>query len=286
VLYIIVPTYGRVQLTKLFIESVYKLNLVNFQIYLIDDHPEKLTFNEFNNYDNIIILSSSIELWWVHSINLGIDHLLNDSCVKDSDIVIFANNDVVISVDNYFVLEKELHGDSNQIIHPRTFNLDGKEVSSGAKILSLFPYITTHPKNFTKIKYEIDMGTARFLCMTGSTLKSVGFICNDLKQYLGDNYFTLKAKKKFQIKTYIIKDSRCILNDECCVSGYKNIQSFDQLWHSFYSVSSPNNIKYRYIFFKYFFNKYVAVCIVFSMTINSIIKYMLSSLRRFMTGLT
>ena len=39
------------------------------------------------------------------------------------------------------------------------------------------------------------MGTGRFLMMSGSVLKKVGFINQNLAQYGGDNDFTLSAKR-------------------------------------------------------------------------------------------
>jgi len=224
-------------------------------------------------------LTPKEELWWVGSINLGIKTLLGENTLKDDDIVVFANNDVQIDKSSFEILYNELNKDKNQIVHPRTLDQDNEEVSSGTKILSFFPYITKHPQNFKEEKKEIDMGTARFLMMSTNTLKKVGFINNNLVQYLGDNDFTYSAKKYHNIKTYIIRDSICKLDDTETGVKNTNIKNLTELSKSFFSIKSPNNIKYRYMFFKKFFNPLISIFIVSSMTLNVFGRYFIRKLK-------
>ena len=274
--YIIVPTYGRVKETKKFIESV-KCSIAceDFQILIIDDHPEKITYKNIKERDSVKVIVSGKELWWVGSINLGIKVLFEQYILNDDDMIIFANNDVVVDKECFDVIKKEYEKSSEQIIHPRTIDQNNCEVSSGTKIKSLFPYITSHPKRFKEEKIRIDMGTARFLCFSFKTLKKIGYINKDLKQYGGDNDFTLRALKKYQIRTYILRDAFCYLNDS--VTGLKssNIISFKNFIKSFYSIRSSNNIYYRYILFKDIFSPFSSFFITLSLTINSIIKFLI-----------
>ena len=112
--------------------------------------------------------------------------------------------------------------------------------------------MTKHPKNFKEPKEIIDMGTGRFLMMSGSVLKKVGFINQNLAQYGGDNDFTLSAKRFHNIYTYIHRDAICNLNDSQTGIKNHNIQNLNELFKSFFSIKSPNNIKYRYRLFKKF----------------------------------
>jgi len=274
-IYIIVPTFGRIKETKNFINAIQNLLLDSYLIVIIDDHPENITFKAIKEINNIRIIMSNNELWWVGSINLGINILFNDYLINKNDIIIFANNDVIITKYNFDIMYKSLQKNANQIIHPRTFDQNGKEVSSGTKIINYFPYITRHPINFKEIKSEIDMGTARFLMMSGQTLKKVGYINKSLIQYLGDNDFTLKAKKLHNINSYILRDAICLLDDTETGSKNNNINNINELFQSFRSIKSPNNIKYRYLFFKEHFNGLFSFFITMSMTINSIIKFII-----------
>jgi len=278
-IWIIVPTFARIEETKIFIKSINNVVEKEYLIILIDDHPKKITEKQFKDTKNIKVLAPLNELWWVGSINLGIKTLFDKYDLKDEDIVIFANNDMQIDKNSFDILMNELNKNKNQIVHPRTFDQDNREVSSGTKILSYFPYITVHPKNFKENKVQIDMGTARFLCMKIDILKKVGFINKNLVQYLGDNDFTLKAKKIHDINTYILKESKCLLDDTQTGSKNTNIKSLEELWSSFFSIKSPNNIKYRYVFFANYFNPIFSFFITSSMTINSIIKFFIGKMK-------
>lgn len=278
-IYILLPTFARVEETKKFLLSIRQCIDTDYLILVIDDHPAKVTFNNIEQSGQLKVVTSEKELWWVGSINLGIHMLINDYDLKDEDIIVFANNDVQIDKNSFNLLCNEIKKNSNQIVHPRTFDHDGLEVSSGAKILSYFPYITIHPKNFVEEKRLIDMGTARFLAMSGKVLKKVGNINSDLVQYGGDNDFTLNAKRTHKIYSYILREAICILDDTETGIKNHNITNLKDLFMSFFSIKSPNNIKYRFRFFKKFFGKTVAFLITSSMTLNTIVKFMITKIK-------
>ncbi len=277
-IYILVPTFGRVEDTRFFLDSILRSIDKEYLVLIIDDHPDKITFKSIEKNEKLRVITSENELWWVGSINFGIKILFKQYCLKDDDVIIFANNDVQIEKRSFDLLYSEIHKDKFQIVHPRTFDQDDVEVSSGTKVLSFFPYITVHPKNFKEDKKLIDMGTARFLMMSGSVLKKVGNINKELIQYLGDNDFTLSAKRLYGINTYILKDAICKLDDTQTGIKNNNIQNIKELFNSFFSIKSPNNIKYRYRFFKKFFNSISACFIVLSLTFNVFAKYIIRKL--------
>ena len=278
-IYIIVPTFARVEETKYFLQSMEMSIEQEYLILIIDDHPDKVTAREIKESTNIRILKPKDELWWVGSINLGMKVLFEEYYLSNNDMIIFANNDMSIDKKSFNLLYEELRFDGNQIIHPRTLDQDNNEVSSGTKVISYFPYITIHPKSFHEYKVRADMGTARFLCMSANTLKKVGFINEKLVQYLGDNDFTLRAKRKYNINTYILRDAICKLDDTQTGMKNTNIKNIKELWSSFSSIRSPNNIKYRYIFFKSHFNSLFSLLITLSMTFNSLVKFVIRKVR-------
>ena len=260
-IYILVPTYGKVQQTKNFLNSISKSIKDNYLVILIDDHPQKLTLKNFQQNLKLKIITSNKEIWWVGSINLGIKTLLDDYILENYDTVIFANNDIEIEPDSFNLLNKELKKNNLQIIHPRTFEQNNIEVSSGTKIISFFPYITIHPKNFINEKQLIDMGNARFLMMGAEVLKKVRYINKNLIQYGGDNDFTLSAKRFHKIHTYLLRDAICKVDNFQTGIKMNNINDFKELYKSFFSIRSPNNVKFRYQLFKKFFGKLPAFLI-------------------------
>ena len=274
-IYILVPTFARIKDTEKFLNSIHKSIDKEYLIIIIDDHPENVTFKSIQQNNHVNVISSEKEIWWVGSINLGIQILFDRHDLKDEDIVVFANNDVQIDKHSFSLLYKELKRDNTQIVHPRTFDQDGLEVSSGAKILNLFPYITSHPKNFLTEKKAIDMGTARFLMMNAAVLKKIGYINKKLVQYGGDNDFTFSAKRIHNISTYILRDAVCSLDDTSTGIKNHNIQNIKDLYNSFFSIKSPNNIKYRYILFKKFYGNVGAFFITLSISFNTILKFII-----------
>ena len=274
-IYILVPTFSRVSETKKFLNSVNSSINKDYKVLIIDDHPDQVTLKGVQQSNRVKIFSSEKELWWVGSINFGIQKIFDNYFLKDEDTIIFANNDIEIDKKSFDLLYKEHKKNYFQIIHPRTFNQNGIEVSSGARILSYFPYITKHPKNFLEQKTLIDMGTARFLMMSGSVLKKVGYINKNLVQYGGDNDFTLRAKRFHNINTYILRDALCTLDDSQTGIKNHNIKNIKEFYMSFFSIKSPNNINFRYRLFEDFFGKFGAFFITVSMTLNTIIKYVI-----------
>lgn len=272
-MYFIVPTFGRIELTKRLVNSLNSFSIY-IKIIIIDDELKYETFFKFNNNENVKCLKGTGDLWWGGAINLGISYLESLS-INDDDIVVFANNDMNITEKNLQVLIDEITLNKNQIIHPRTFNDDGDEISSGAIIKSWIPYITTHPISFDKAKIEIDLGTARCLVMTFNTLQKVGRVSDNLPQYQGDNDFTLRAKEK-GIKTYILRDCMCNVYDKDTGLKNKRIPSLKKLWQSFFSIRSSNNLKYRFNFVHNHKNILFSFLVVSSMTINTVVRYFIS----------
>jgi len=278
-IYIVVPTFGRIEETKKFISSIQDSVKQKYLVLIIDNHPDKVIYKSIKQDNQIKVLLSEKELWWVGSINFGIKKIFENHFLEGDDIVVFANNDVQIDKDSFELMYGEIKKNKNQIVHPRTFDQDNLETSSGTKIFCFFPYITKHPKNFQEEKKLIDMGTARFLMMSGEVLQKVKYINKELIQYLGDNDFTLSAKKFHDINTYILRDAECRLDDTQTGIKNKNIQNIKELYKSFFSIKSPNNIQYRYRFFKKFFGRIGSFFIVASMTLNVFAKFILKKIK-------
>ena len=63
-IYIIVPTFARVEDTKNFLSSIQESIKKDYLVLLIDDHPEKPTFKEINQNINVKVFPQQNELWW------------------------------------------------------------------------------------------------------------------------------------------------------------------------------------------------------------------------------
>jgi len=277
-IYIILPVFKRILNTEKFISSIEEINNHhNIKIIIVDDDTDGQNTRYFSSKSIKFIdfVQGNGNLWWGGSINLGIEHLYNTYKLQNEDICIFANNDVEIDINNFNILLKSLK--EYNLVHPRTFDQNKHEVSSGSKIISWFPFITKHPKNIQKDTL-IDLGTARFLCMNINVLKELNGINKSLPQYIGDNDFTLRAKEKGYL-TFIIHNAFCHLDDS--ETGLKNVNivKFKDVLFSLTSIKSANNLKHKLIFLRFHHNIIFSYIILLSMIINILGKYVIKKIK-------
>ena len=112
-IYILVPTYARVEETKKFLGSIQDSIKQEYLVLVIDDHPDKITYKSIEQNEQIKVFPSEREIWWVGSINFGIQTLFEKYNLEDDDIVVFANNDVQIDKDSFELLHDEIKKDKN-----------------------------------------------------------------------------------------------------------------------------------------------------------------------------
>lgn len=273
-IYIIIPTFGRVEHTRRFLETA-RQKFSERQFIITDDHPELPNYNEFSDEPDCQVLRSNVPLWWVGSINLGIKYVLQ-SC-NDDDIIIFANNDVLLKKDGDFAgVVATLRSQLDLIIVPLTEDTSGNFISSGCQLKSVFPYYTVHPKNPER-DVEIDFATARFLMTSGKVVKTVRQINPNLLQYHGDYYFS-KMAQNYGIKTFISPRIRCIVDDT--ETGLKNVNIYTlrSFIEALTSIRSANNIKFRYVLFSSFYSPLISVMIVVQITIISFLRFAANAL--------
>ncbi|WP_341508663.1 hypothetical protein WAX88_09045 [Photobacterium damselae subsp. damselae] len=274
--YVVVPVFKRLNHTINFVNSV-SAEISNITFVIVDDSPERENYNYFKDYPNIITLLTSGDEWWCGTMRAGLNYIESLE-LHDDDIIILANNDVLLPLNTWRKIESNIRSDL--IVHPRTITTDGVEVSSGCIVKSWFPYITIHPKGIL-IDTDIDLCTGRFLCMNISTYKKVGNISKNLVQYHGDYDFGLRARKN-GVRVVLLHDSNCILYDKDTGIKSYNVNSLTDFLNSFKSIKSPNNIKSKYDFLSNHFSKPYAVLITFSMVFNSILRFFSMKLKSYL----
>ncbi len=273
--YIIVPTFGRVEHTRKFLDSV-RSRFSDLHVVITDDHPDLPSQAAFADEPDCTVLTSDTPLWWVGSINAGLAHVLK-RC-DDTDIVIFANNDVQLADGGaYDQIIGSLQTTPDRIFVPVTEDSNGHAISSGCQLKSLFPYYTCHPRNPLQ-DTEIDFATARFLITSGKVARIVGQINPKLVQYHGDYYFSKKAQD-YGVRTYITPRIKCVVDDD--ETGLKNVNilTFSDFLKSLTSIRSANNIRYRYFLFRSFYSPLVSALVTAQMTVISFARYFINMIR-------
>lgn len=274
--FIIVPVFKRENLTESFINSILLQNSdFSIEFIVVDDDSDLYgNFTNLSQRNNVTCLKTHGDAWWCGTVRYGIDYFNSYVTCKEDDIIVIANNDVIVKDGELDKILKNVA--SNEICHPQTFTDKGEEISSGAKVISWFPFITIHPKfGWTSVsKVDIDLCPARFMCMYVSTLRKVGNVSENLVQYQGDYDLSLKAKRK-NIELKIIKGAYCQVYDGDTGLKTHNIITLGQFISSFYETRSSNNLKYRWLFVRNHFNFFLSVLIFTSMFINIIARFII-----------
>lgn len=254
-LYIIVPVHNRVKETLLFMDSIAQQSYKNYKVIIVDDGSTDGTADIISGkYDKTIIIKGNGQLFWGGGINLGLDYVKKNA--TDDDFIVLANNDVKVLNDTINNLLAHMENKLG-VYHSLVLDLEGKVISSGAKLINWIFFSTYHPlrnKYYDKIKnfknIEIDLMTARFVIFSFKVLRIYSKIdTENFPHYVGDNDFSMSLKK-MGVKTYIVPSSRCILDESTTGENPQKLKSITEIIRSFRSVRSTNNIIYRIRFGK------------------------------------
>lgn len=268
---IILPVFNRAEKTKHFLKCLLNQEIEKLELRIVvindgstDQTGEVLDF--YSKYLNLIVINTS-DKWWGGSINLGLDWIRDNALDLDQNsFLALANNDVFF--DSSFIqnIFRELAHLPDGFFHPLVCNHEGKLVSSHAKLVSWFPFITLKEKPNNK-NLSVDFMTARFLIGRQGVFNVVGKIPVELIHYQGDYFLTYKAKL-LGLKNTVLVNVQVNLDD--AETGLKSdrITTLDDLWNSFFTVKSSNNLKHRWVFIRQFNGGIFSFFILASMVIN------------------
>lgn len=245
-IYIVVPIYNRLELTKKFYKSLLMQNL-DFKLILIDDGSQDGTFEWFANSDHCTLIKGSGKLFWGGAMNLGINWLKSN--ITLNDVVIFANNDVFLEPLTLAKMLKKHAQNAPCVYSPISIDESTLVVKkTGTVYKSWFFTLSKHP--FQNQRYEdigdknlinCDLMTARFLIISSEIILSVSEIdWRSFPHYGADDDFILSAKK-LGFKIFLDPNYFVKLNDENKV--HRKQQS---LATTLFSIRSSSNIKNKY----------------------------------------
>ena len=273
-IYILIPVFKRLEQTRLLIDSCEKYISNEKEFIITDDSPEIEHVKFYATQENVTVLKGDGNLWWGGSVNLAIKFLENDKNPKLSDHIIIANNDVIIDESTWAKIIDKLIQNSNYIYSPRVFNLNKNEIKSGGNLKSWIPIRVNYALDFKQDIKEVNLITGRFLCLEYATLKRVGGISPNLPHYNGDWDFALKARN-LGVKTFMVKDSSCYVDERSSGNKYEDGMSFSNFYNGlFYDIKSPQNLFFKYQFFRNHNGIVVSVIGLCAEFLKTIIKYL------------
>lgn len=248
-IYVLIPVFNRIELTKKCIKSIKRQSVSDeLTIYVVDDGSTDGTSEWIlNKHPDIKLLYGSGALFWGGAIHYGIEVILKEG--GPGDFVLLVNNDTELAENTIETMRNQIIANNRNIILG-ALTVDSMNrnriIKSGTVIRSWILNITSHPYagmdvcEVEKTKLiEVDFLTARCLLHPIEVFWQAGnYNCQSFIHYGCDDEFTMRVKK-YGIKTFICPSAIvCLFNGE-----EKKLKLFNML---FGTLSSSNIIdKYR-----------------------------------------
>jgi len=255
-IYIIIPVFNRLNYTVACIESLFKQNYVDYKIIIVDDGSTDATRMVLKEqYHQVIVLSTSGNLWWSATMNVGILYALQHG-VNTTDYVLSLNNDLVVDADYLAELLNTAKLEPKSIVGSISVDIDNRSVEYvghhwNAYMASKRPVLE---KGLTleAIQHSHEYLTSSLLPGRGILIpfrcfEDIGLFDAVLfPHYAGDHDFSLRAKQAgyaLRISTRAVVYSY-VKDTALAAMGKMSVGKY--LKQSFTSIKSPLNIKTRY----------------------------------------
>ena len=258
----IVAVYNRKDITLSFVEMIRKQNYDNTYLFVVDDMSTDGTYEYLkdlsHNYSKLKILRTNGNAWWGGCMYIGIEHILKNYNPSDNYFVLFMNDDITFSdsLITSFVYNSILMPDAVLAATP----LHGNRIRSIGSSIICWPFsIPYSPYRGREVSsnaipefMSIDFQYAHATLYPIKIIKVIGNIAyRDLPHYHGDGEYSYRAKKS-GFKSYVVK-SIWIYPDTKSTglfNSFLNQYSFLDLFKSYTSIKSINNLKHRWAFAK------------------------------------
>lgn len=257
-IFIIVPVFNNVELTEKFLKSLGNKKIYE-KIILVDDNPKKLHAKFYDSICIEVIYGDGTNFWG-GSINLGINYLNNNYLIQNDDLIIFANNDIVINF-NFLDIFKRAYDFNKSAFHVQVKDNKSNYIKSCGKIKFWFPFLQEYPRGFKEEIREVDTLTGRFLILSGFLLKNIKCIDPRLPHYGGDTDLGLKLKAK-GFKSHLLRDFTC--NVDLKQTGMVENAKISQLYSLLTDIKSSFCIKYKWVLVRNHNNLFFSILVMLS----------------------
>jgi GT2 family glycosyltransferase len=243
-IYVLIPVFNRLELTKVCIKSLKKNEKnIDLRIILVDDGSSDGTTEWVQaTHPEITILQGTGALFWGGAIHYGVEYILK--ICDPNDYILLVNNDVLLAESTIRELVNFSEGKSRRaVVGSLALDPSNKDkiIKSGTIVKSWFFNCTSHifiGQNIENVRgeesKEVDFLTARCLLHPVEVFLMVGnYDSYSFRHYGWDDEFSMRVKR-FGIKTYI------------CNSAFVYMQKTSPhnigFWDTFFSPRSSSNL--------------------------------------------
>lgn len=148
-LYIVVPTYNRIQIFNAFVRQLKEQTNQEYKLIVVDHGNEKTHFT-----DNDVVMIESEVNGWSYAINIGIRYVLNLAEVTEKDYIMVINDDVLMESDYIENVWKSIRERPNSVIGSGCFDWDTGKILHVNMILNK-PKAIFYYRNLDKTRNEL-----------------------------------------------------------------------------------------------------------------------------------
>ena len=279
-IYVIVPVHNRISDTMAFIDCCASQKYKNFRLVVVDDGSTDGTYETISgSYSWVHVIKGDGNLWWTGAINLGIQYVL--SVGNQDDHVMTINNDVRFGELFFQKIQNTISLNPEAVFNPISISdQDGKTVFfTGTKVVSWMLALKKQPyfgKSIDIAKRKgmigVDYLNGRGTTMPITIFNRIGlYNQRKLPHYGADEEFTLRAKRH-GYNLFIDPGNQIKVDSQTTgLNPLNKNLSLSEIFESFRSIKSTNNIKilYRYAqccspsyaFPTYFMISFFKICI-------------------------
>jgi N-acetylglucosaminyl-diphospho-decaprenol L-rhamnosyltransferase len=222
-IYVLIPVFNRIELTKNCINSLRLQTIYNeISIIVVDDNSTDGTSEWLTNEcSDVKVLRGTGQLFWGGAVHYGIEYILKKGNL--GDYILLVNNDVELEYNTLELLKNHVILNERRVITSAlTVNQFDRStiIKSGTVVKNWFLNITNHlfvGEKLESIRLEqarvADFLTARCLLHPIEVFWQAGnYDAESFIHYGGDDEFSMRVKK-YGIKTYLLPSAIVFLKD-------------------------------------------------------------------------
>lgn len=257
-IFIIIPVYNRKSLTKKCLISLGKQTFNNYIIIVVDDGSTDGTSEMIQNeFPEVVLLHGDGNLWWTGATNVGVEYALVHA--DQDDYILTLNNDTVVRYDYIQTLLNSASKYPKSLIGSISVSDEDEStvVDAGVRINWLTAKYTNLAKGrqykgilrADSLIKQVDVLPGRSTLIPIEAFREIGlYDFKRLPHYGADYEFSHRAKMK-GYKLLINYEAVVISNVKMTgLNNRVNKLKWSDLVKSFFSIRSPNNLKYRWNF--------------------------------------
>lgn len=231
-LYIVVPTYNRIEICKHFLKDLSHQTYQDFKLVLVDHGKNKVNLNNELDPNKIKLIISDVN-GWARAVNVGLRYILEDSH-NINDHVLIINDDIILSNDYLAKVAESITEKPDAVLGTccidknKNLTLRVSIKLNRLKAQHIYCYQYINPDQLPLGYIDSDVLTGKGTVFPVEMLRKIGIYAEDkLPHYKADHELVWRAKKNGYDVFSSTKMQLLTLSDQKTANGKES------LWETF-----------------------------------------------------